>query len=625
MRLRSLAFGLCLSMGAYTLSAQTTLPPPSDPPPNAEDGKCYAICVIPDQTEAYTETIEIQGARTTTVVQVPEYETASVRIMTQPASVRSVYVPAEYEVKTERVEIRPASMRYEVIPAKFEEREERVLVEEGTTEYRTFPAEFDRVTNANLYYGTGEFGTSADYGNLLDPNNPNNPNNPDSPFNPARPDSPFNPENPNSPFNPDSPFNFDNPNNVLSPDSPDNPYNAANVGTRGLGNDTETAARQLIEQAGTGTILPYITREARVEVERVARTYRTVSEEIEIRPAGTTYVRTPAPCADGREGCVAWCPVEVPAEYQTINRQVAEDCADGYTPGTNETGGSDYCVKLRYIPARYGERSIMKAGPRVEERTVESRYITVKKMVKVQDAEVKEIEVPAEYRDVERRVIKNAAYVRQDVVPAEYETVTRQVRRGLADVDYIDATGTLLLPSVYQEPGTRSLESFPSVVNPATGYSLPDAPVTGRLGEGRPRSGMVAANDSGSLNTGDTPGGLPDNYYTAGCPSGFRFDPMDNTCKQTVEVPAVTQTITKQRITKKGGFSEWTEVLCPNKVTNYTIRQVQRALAEKGYNPGPVDNVMGAQTKSALTKFQRENNLPVGGLNIATVRALGLQ
>lgn len=76
---------------------------------------------------------------------------------------------------------------------------------------------------------------------------------------------------------------------------------------------------------------------------------------------------------------------------------------------------------------------------------------------------------------------------------------------------------------------------------------------------------------------------------------------------------------------KNGGFTEWKEVLCPADITSYTIRQIQNALAAKGYDPGPIDNVLGSKTKSALTQFQRDNNLPVGQLDLQTLAALGIQ
>ena len=94
---------------------------------------------------------------------------------------------------------------------------------------------------------------------------------------------------------------------------------------------------------------------------------------------------------------------------------------------------------------------------------------------------------------------------------------------------------------------------------------------------------------------------------------------------RTIEIPAEFATVTKKRLVKKGGFTEWREVLCNDRVTGYTIRQIQNALRERGYDPGPIDNVLGARTKAALTKFQKDNSLPVGQLDIETLRALGVQ
>ncbi len=54
-----------------------------------------------------------------------------------------------------------------------------------------------------------------------------------------------------------------------------------------------------------------------------------------------------------------------------------------------------------------------------------------------------------------------------------------------------------------------------------------------------------------------------------------------------------------------------------------TIRELQEALRDKGYDPGPNDNVLGTRTKVALTKFQKDNNLKVGQLDKATMKALG--
>jgi peptidoglycan hydrolase-like protein with peptidoglycan-binding domain len=90
-------------------------------------------------------------------------------------------------------------------------------------------------------------------------------------------------------------------------------------------------------------------------------------------------------------------------------------------------------------------------------------------------------------------------------------------------------------------------------------------------------------------------------------------------------IPAEYATVTKRRLVKAGGFSEWREVLCGDKVTEATVRAIQAALSARGYDPGPSDNVMGARTKAAMVKFQQDKGLPVGNMNIETLKALGVQ
>ena len=52
---------------------------------------------------------------------------------------------------------------------------------------------------------------------------------------------------------------------------------------------------------------------------------------------------------------------------------------------------------------------------------------------------------------------------------------------------------------------------------------------------------------------------------------------------------------------------------------------VQDQLARQGYNPGPVDGVVGPQTRDAITDFQYAHKLPVTGtIDGPLLRALGL-
>ena len=49
----------------------------------------------------------------------------------------------------------------------------------------------------------------------------------------------------------------------------------------------------------------------------------------------------------------------------------------------------------------------------------------------------------------------------------------------------------------------------------------------------------------------------------------------------------------------------------------------QRALKDKGYEPGPIDGVMGRKTATALKKYQQTEKLDVTGqMDAATVAKL---
>lgn len=94
-----------------------------------------------------------------------------------------------------------------------------------------------------------------------------------------------------------------------------------------------------------------------------------------------------------------------------------------------------------------------------------------------------------------------------------------------------------------------------------------------------------------------------------------------------IEIPATYKKIMEKRVSKTGGYTDWREVLCGAKLSSDKIRQIQNALISKGYTVGTAgaDNVFGEDTKVALRKFQADNNLPQGNLNIETLNALGVK
>ncbi|EKV29468.1 hypothetical protein C882_0290 [Caenispirillum salinarum AK4] len=76
------------------------------------------------------------------------------------------------------------------------------------------------------------------------------------------------------------------------------------------------------------------------------------------------------------------------------------------------------------------------------------------------------------------------------------------------------------------------------------------------------------------------------------------------------------------------GQTQWSagERTAAQRTETYSTADIQRALSAAGYNPGPIDGIMGRGTRSAIQAFQRDNNLSVtGSPNTALYRALERQ
>jgi hypothetical protein len=88
-------------------------------------------------------------------------------------------------------------------------------------------------------------------------------------------------------------------------------------------------------------------------------------------------------------------------------------------------------------------------------------------------------------------------------------------------------------------------------------------------------------------------------------------------------IPAVYEDI-PQTVKVTDAKMEWREILCETNTTKDVVSELQQALEDKSYSPGPIDGVYGWQTMNAVTRFQKDNDLPSGQLTIQTLRLLGV-
>lgn len=77
-------------------------------------------------------------------------------------------------------------------------------------------------------------------------------------------------------------------------------------------------------------------------------------------------------------------------------------------------------------------------------------------------------------------------------------------------------------------------------------------------------------------------------------------------------------------LVKKGGYTEWLEVVCEADVSPALYEKIQAALLEEGYEVTDKSGTFGKSSKKALKQYQKDYDLPQGGLNIETMKTLGI-
>ncbi|MBT8195447.1 MAG: peptidoglycan-binding protein [Bacteroidia bacterium] len=251
--------------------------------------------------------------------------------------------------------------------------------------------------------------------------------------------------------------------------------------------------------------------------------------------------------------------------------------------------------------------------------------------------------IPAVYETITEQVIAKEASTRIEVIPAVYETVTEEV------VDTDASTRIVSVPAVY-ETVTETIVIAPATTKWVKGKADPNClsanPDDCRVmclvdvPEKTKTVSKRVLKTPATSNTVD----IPAKYKTVSrkalkTPAATRSVEVPAVYKtvskrvlktpaatREIEIPAEYRDVTKTVLVNKGGWSGWKEVVCAQQITPKLIRAVQAALEAKGYDVGPhgLDNIMGVDTKAALRKFQTDNKLPVGNLNIETMSALGV-
>lgn len=221
--------------------------------------------------------------------------------------------------------------------------------------------------------------------------------------------------------------------------------------------------------------------------------------------------------------------------------------------------------------------------------------------------------IPAKYEWRTEKIMVKPAHTHLKVIPAKYEwktdkTLTKPAytmwKKGRGPIEKINnSTGEIMclieVPAVYKTVKTRIL------VNPEHTIKEPHAAVY------RTVKSKVMVAEPKIVKTK-----IPAVYKTVKVKVIDQVAIVDK-----IEIPAVYENVT-ERSKVSDGYLEWRTILCETNTNADVIRHLQTALRDTGYNPGPIDGVIGVKTMAAVKAYQRANHLAVGQLTLETLRGL---
>lgn len=407
-----------------------------------------------------------------------------------------------------------------------------------------------------------------------------------------------------------------------------------------------------------------VIQEAAERIEAVPAEYETIERTVVIQESSQDITAKPAAFAEDVER------IETrPAEMLwTMQGNLDKPASPGALDGI-ERSGVDLaavepasCFREYFTPAEYrsGERRVMIKEASESVEITAAVYETVEERVLVKEASSQVVDVPAVYRTETESVlveparsvwktdgcglVEQVANTTGDVmclveVPARYETLTKTVLAEPA------STKTISVPAEYDtievqrlatpaaekrveiEPEYRVVETREKIADAGFFWlakdESPDADATW--------SGQEVCLVERPAAVEEVTKQVVAEAATAEVtevPARYRSIQVQRLVapanERRIEIPARTRTVTSQVQTSPSRL-EWRKVLCEANMTPRIITSLQRALQREGFDPGPIDGVVGRTTMRAIERFQTEEDLDRGGITYETLKRLKVQ
>lgn len=275
------------------------------------------------------------------------------------------------------------------------------------------------------------------------------------------------------------------------------------------------------------------------------------------------------------------------------------------------------CYARAFTAPKYETETLTVLKKDASERIqiIPAKYEQQNEQVLVKEASERIEVVPAKYGWATEKVLVSPESERLVEIPAKYKTETEKVldkpehtmwKKGSGPITKVDsATGEIMclvtIPASYKTVTKRVL------VSPATTQSTT---IPAKYKTVKKRIVIKPATTRTVT--------IPAEYKTV--KARKLAEPS-----KTVRIPVKAEygTITKRTMVSDGKM-EWAPVLCKTNMNQKVGLRIQESLKKAGYNPGPIDGVIGSQTMSATKAYQRSKGLRTGGLTMETLSSLGI-
>ena len=400
------------------------------------------------------------------------------------------------------------------------------------------------------------------------------------------------------------------------------------------------------------------------------------SEKVQVIPAKYGWGTERIKVSDGTQRTVT-----IPATYKTVyNRLLTKPSTQTWRtgPNSNASEASNTCVQA----ASAAGMNVSGATPGTcfYEHYKPEKYQTTTEKVLASEASERVQAVPAKYRTVTKRILVSEGTERLVKSPAQYKTATSRVQISPARTEWkktkcgdrgcnqSEVVCLVEIPAVYKtvtrkvvaKPATTRKVTTPpqyktvqiqELVQPASSRTIPIpatyktvtkrakvqpasyfwTPANGRNASSRTTKQCdkicLTAKPAVYSKVSKKVVATPARTKVVTTPAKYTTVKIKKLISPASErrqaIPATYKTVTKKRMVADG-YAKWVPIVCKTNMTQPTIQRVQTALKNAGFYHGPIDGVWGSASRSATRAYQKAKGLPVAGLSVATMEALGL-